>query len=77
VIDPKPFAGDPAYDATQHLFNGAARLRSDPNGTIRRFSDLLEVSHERVRLWTFARAAAEPREEWNGGSMALARALAP
>ena len=21
VIDPKPFVGDPAYDATQHLFN--------------------------------------------------------
>ena len=77
VIDPKPFVGDPAYDATQHLFNGAARLRSDPDGTIRRFSDLLGVSHERVRLWTFARAAAEPREEWNDDSMALARALAP
>ena len=21
VIDPKPFVGDPAYDATQHLLN--------------------------------------------------------
>ena len=76
VIDPKPFVGDPAYDATQHLFNCAARLRSDPDGTIRRFSNLLRVSHERVRLWTFARAAAEPRDEWNDDSMALARALA-
>ena len=36
VIDPKPFVGDPAYDATQHLFNCDARLRSDPDGTIRR-----------------------------------------
>ncbi len=36
VIDPKPFVGDPAYDATQHLLNGVARLRSDPDGTIRR-----------------------------------------
>ncbi len=77
VIDPKPFVGDPAYDATQHLFNCAARLRSDPDGTISRFSDLLGVSHERVLLWAFARAAAEPREEWNDHLMALARVLAP
>jgi streptomycin 6-kinase len=77
VIDPKPFVGDPAYDATQHLFNCAARLRSDPDRTLRRFSDLLGVDHERVRLWTFARAAAEPRDEWNDEALALARALAP
>jgi streptomycin 6-kinase len=78
VIDPKPFVGDPAYDATQHLFNCAERLRSDPEGTIRRFADLLGVDYERVRLWTFARAAAEPRNNWNDAhSIALARALAP
>jgi streptomycin 6-kinase len=78
VIDPKPFVGDPAYDATQHLLNCTERLRSDPDGTIRRFSDLLEVSSERVRLWTFARAAAGPGDEWaDGDAMALARALAP
>lgn len=78
VIDPKPFVGDPAYDATQHLFNSAARLRSDPDGTIRRFADLLSVDRERVRLWTFARAAAEPRDDWrDDDSMALARAIAP
>src|SRR5215472_5426508 len=64
VIDPKPFVGDPAYDATQHLFNCDARLRSDPNGTICRIADLLGVDRERVRLWTFARAAAEPRDSW-------------
>ncbi|HEX8880604.1 MAG TPA: aminoglycoside phosphotransferase family protein, partial [Candidatus Acidoferrum sp.] len=58
VIDPKPFVGDPTYDATQHLFNCHARLRSDPCGTIRSFADLLGVSHERLRLWAFARAAA-------------------
>src|SRR3989442_6958087 len=63
VIDPKPFVGDPAYDATQHLFNCDARLRSDPDGTICRFADLLGVDRERVRLWTFARAAAEPRDD--------------
>ena len=78
VIDPKPFVGDPAYDATQHLLNGAARLRSDPGGTIHRFADLLGVPHERVRLWMFARAAAEPRDEWKDDwLMTLARALAP
>lgn len=78
VIDPKPFIGDPAYDATQHLFNCDARLRSDPDGTIRRIADLLSVDHERIRLWTFARAAAEPRDDWrDDDSMALARAIAP
>jgi len=66
VIDPKPFVGDPAYDATQHLFNCEARLRSNPVETIHRFADLLGVDEERVRLWTFARAAAEPRENWRG-----------
>ena len=77
VIDPKPFVGDPAYDATQHLFNCDARLRSDPGGTIYRVADLLGVDRERVRLWTFARAAAEPRDDWRTeDSMVLARALA-
>jgi streptomycin 6-kinase len=76
IIDPKPFIGDPAYDATQHLFNCEARMRSDPQGTIRRFADLLEADHERVRLWVFARSAAEPRDIWDNDSLALARALA-
>jgi streptomycin 6-kinase len=78
VIDPKPFVGDPAYDATQHLFNCDARMRSDPNGTIQRIADLFGLDRQRVRLWTFARAAAEPRENWtNGDAVALARAIAP
>ena len=78
VIDPKPFVGDPAYDATQHLFNCDARLRSDPDGMIRRAADLLEVDRERLRLWTFARAAAEPRDQWsNDGLIAIAREIAP
>jgi streptomycin 6-kinase len=78
VIDPKPFVGDPAYDATQHLFNCEERLRSDPDGTISRMADLLGVDRERVRLWTFARAAAEPRDDWSlDDSAALARAIAP
>jgi streptomycin 6-kinase len=77
VIDPKPFVGDPAYDATQHLFNCLGRLRSDPESTIRRFSDLLGVEYERVRLWTFARAAAEPRDNWNDSDLVLVRAISP
>jgi streptomycin 6-kinase len=64
VIDPKPFIGEPAYDGTQHLLNCMSRLRSDPHGTIRRFADLLGVDRERLRLWTFARLAAEPRDNW-------------
>jgi streptomycin 6-kinase len=76
VIDPKPFVGDPAYDATQHLLNCEARLRADPAATIRRFADLLEVDDERVRLWLFARVAAESRDVWDDDSLALARRLA-
>jgi streptomycin 6-kinase len=77
LIDPKPFVGDRAYDATQHLLNCTDRLRSDPLGTIGRFSDLLGVNSERVRLWTFARAAADPRD-WTHDPLAdVARGLAP
>ena len=76
VIDPKPFVGDRAYDATQHLFNCKRRLLAAPDATIRRFADLLVVDHERVRLWMFARAAAEPRDTWNDDSITLAKALA-
>ena len=78
AIDPKPFVGDPAYDATQHLLNCEARLRSQPEPTIRRFADMLEVSHDRVRQWMFARAATAAggtgMDDW---LMGLARALAP
>jgi streptomycin 6-kinase len=71
VIDPKPFIGDPAYDATQHLFNCFETLRADPPGRIRRFADLLGVDGERVRLWMFARAATVASEDWNALAMAL------
>jgi streptomycin 6-kinase len=78
VIDPKPFVGDPAFDATQHLFNCEARLRSNPDETIRRFADLLGVEEARVRLWIFARSAAEPRDDWEDARLTeLAQTLAP
>jgi streptomycin 6-kinase len=77
VIDPKPFVGDPAYDATQHLLNCLERLCSNPVDTIHRFAHLLGVDAERLRLWTFARAAAEPRQDWTDDPLAeLARQLA-
>lgn len=78
VIDPKPFIGDPSYDLVQHLHNCEARLHADPMGMVKRLADLAEVDMERVRLWTFARAAADPREDWtNTQWVDIARALAP
>ena len=48
-----------------------------PEATIRCFADLAEVDEDRVRLWMFARAAAEPRDDWTDDSLTLAKALAP
>jgi streptomycin 6-kinase len=74
VIDPKPFYGDPAYDATQHLLNCKERLGLKPITTISRFADLLGVDAERVRLWTFARLASTSGGDWHK-SQDLARRL--
>jgi len=76
VIDPKPFVGDAAYDATQHLLNGPERLRADPLGTVARVADLAELDAERVRVWTFVRLVVEPTDAWSDGGDAVARALA-
>jgi streptomycin 6-kinase len=65
VIDPKPFGGDPAFDVVQHLINCEVRLHADPIALVNRVARLAEVDPERARLWTFARAAADPREDWN------------
>lgn len=76
VIDPKPLVGDRAYDSTQHLLNCYARLRSAPDETIRRFGDLLNLDHERVRLWTFARVAALAGDDQRSGRwIELARVI--
>jgi streptomycin 6-kinase len=64
MIDPKPFVGDRAYDPVQHLMNCETRLHEDPVELVRRVADLTEVDAERLRLWTFARAAADPRDDW-------------
>jgi streptomycin 6-kinase len=78
VIDPKPFVGDATYDVVQHLHNCEARLHADPIGMVKRLADLTGVDTERLQLWTFARAAADPRDEWSNPLwMDIARALAP
>lgn len=58
VIDPKPFVGDPAYDAVQHMLN-CDRLGHDPVGLANRMASLLDLDAERVRCWLFARCAQE------------------
>jgi streptomycin 6-kinase len=77
LIDPKPFVGDRAYDPVQHLMNCERRLHHNPIELVRRVADLAEVDPERLRLWTFARAAADPRDDWKDDRwMRTARTLA-
>ncbi len=75
AIDPKPFVGDPAYDAVQHLLNCEVRLASDPRGLARRMAGLLRLDPERVRLWLFARCAQEGLQD--AAMREPARRLAP
>jgi streptomycin 6-kinase len=78
AIDPKPFVGDRAYDPVQHLMNCEARLHTNPAGLVDRIAGLTEVDPERLRLWTFARAAADPRDDWTNATwIDIARALSP
>lgn len=65
AIDPKPFVGDPVYDATQHLFNCRERMLADPKRVVSEFAARLSLPAGRLRLWTFARAAAQPRLSWH------------
>lgn len=78
AIDPKPFVGDPAYDATQHLFNCVGRMQRAPLATIASVADRLDVPRDRVRLWMFARCAAEPRGRYDIDPwIDVARRIAP
>jgi hypothetical protein len=74
-MDPNPIRslqGNSEGSETRHLPDHA-----DPMIMIKRLADLTEVDFERLRLWTFARAAADPREDWtNPIWMDIARALA-
>lgn len=65
VIDPKPYVGDPTYDALQHMLNCPTRLHADPFGLCARVADLLELESERLRLWLFARCVVES-PDWPG-----------
>ena len=59
VIDPKPYLGDPTYDALQHLLNCEERLVADPAGLARRLADLLDLDPDRLVGWLFARCVQE------------------
>jgi streptomycin 6-kinase len=75
VIDPKPYVGDPTYDALQHMLNCPVRLHADPHGFVRRMADLLDLDPERLLLWLFARCVQES-PHWPGLA-GVARAIAP
>lgn len=78
AIDPKPFVGDRAYDPVQHLVNCESRLHRNPTGLVDRVADLTQVDPRRLRLWTFARAAADPRDDWTNTRWTdIAKALSP
>jgi streptomycin 6-kinase len=65
VVDPKPHAGDPHYDVTQHLFNNDQRLDADPMRWIRRMAALCDLDSSRVAAWMFGRLVQEStRRPW-------------
>jgi len=79
VIDPKPYVGDPAYDAVQHMLNCPNRVEADPHAFCQRMARLLDVEVERVTTWLFARCVQESFGS-DGGSQRLgliARQIAP
>jgi streptomycin 6-kinase len=59
VIDPKPYVGDPTYDALQHLLNCPQRLHADPRDLAWCMADLLDLDRGRLLLWLFARCVQE------------------
>jgi streptomycin 6-kinase len=73
AIDPKPYIGDPAYDVTQHIFNGVFVEGADAGAPAARMAHLLDLDLSRIQLWLFARAV-EASPYWTGMAD-LARAL--
>ena len=59
AVDPKPYVGDPTYDALQHMLNCEQRLLADPVGLAGRLAGLLELDADRLRWWLFARCVLE------------------
>jgi streptomycin 6-kinase len=62
MIDPKPYVGDPTYDALQHLLNCERRLQADPRRFARHVAELLALDADRLVLWLFARCVQESAE---------------
>ncbi|HEX3956972.1 MAG TPA: aminoglycoside phosphotransferase family protein [Trebonia sp.] len=73
AIDPKPYVGDPAYDVTQHIFNGVFVEGGDAGALASRMARLLDLDLNRILLWLFARAV-EASPYW-AGMADLARTL--
>jgi streptomycin 6-kinase len=65
AIDPKPYVGDPAYDVTQHVFNGVFIEGADAGALASRMARLLDLDLDRVLRWLFARAV-EASPYWAG-----------
>lgn len=65
AIDPKPYVGDPAYDVTQHIFNGVFIENADAGALAVRMARLLDLDLDRVLRWLFARAV-EASPYWPG-----------
>jgi streptomycin 6-kinase len=75
AIDPKPYVGDPAYDVTQHIFNGVFVEGANAGALASRMAQLLDLDLRRILLWLFARAV-EASPYW-AGMADLARTLYP
>jgi streptomycin 6-kinase len=60
VIDPKPYAGDPACDLLRHMLNGEDRLAAHPAGPADRMAARAGIDARRVRQRLFARSVQEP-----------------
>jgi streptomycin 6-kinase len=58
AIDPKPYVGDPTYDAIQHLLN-SDRLHTGPIGLIDCVAGLLDLDPFRLGRWLFARCCVD------------------
>jgi streptomycin 6-kinase len=66
AIDPKPYLGDPTFDALQHLLN--RELAPDPLAAVNRMAELLELDPQRLTAWLFGRCVIEsiwmPQIRW-------------
>ena len=72
AIDPKPYVGDPTYDALQHMLNHPDRLATDPVAFVERMAELLDLEPSRLREWLFARSVQESIDAPNLRQAAIA-----